>query len=93
MDWKKIIRDNKLLPDLINVILGIAVTILFVLVILTPKSYGLMAALMVVAGIMNLSNGFRKSRVNGQKGIGTFFGIIGFVIIAFGLYYLRLALA
>lgn len=93
MNWNKIIKDNKLLPDLINVILGIAVIVLFVLVILIPDNYAIMAALMIVAGVMNLSNGFRKARVNGQKGIGMFFGVVGFVIIAFGLYYLRLALA
>lgn len=93
MKWNEIIKNNKLLPDLINVILGIAVIVLFVLVILIPDNYAIMSALMIVAGIMNLSNGFRKARVNGQKGMGMFFGIVGFVIIAFGLYYLRLALA
>lgn len=93
MKWNEIIKDNKLLPDLINVVLGIAVIVLFVLVILMPSNYGLMASLMIVAGVMNLSNGYRKARVNGQKGMGLFFGIVGFVIVAFGLYYLRVALA
>lgn len=93
MKWNEIVKNNKLLPDLINVILGIAVIVLFVLVILIPDNYAIMSALMIVAGIMNLSNGFRKSRVNGQKGIGMFLGIVGLIVIAFGLYYLRLALA
>lgn len=92
MNWNKIIKDNKLLPDLINVILGIAVVVLFVLVILMPGNYGIMSALMIVAGTMNLSNGYRKARVNGQKGMGVFLGIVGLVIITFGSYYLRLAL-
>lgn len=93
MNWNKIIKDNKLLPDLINVVLGIVVIVLFVLVILMPSNYILMAALMVVAGVMNMSNGYRKARVSEQKGMGIFFGVVGFVLIAFGLYYLRLALA
>lgn len=93
MKWSEIVKNNKLLPDLINVILGIAVIVLFVLVILIPDNYAIMSALMIVAGIMNLSNGFRKARVNGQKGIGMFLGIVGLIVIAFGLYYLRLALA
>ncbi|WP_455715916.1 hypothetical protein [Anaerosporobacter sp.] len=93
MNWNKIIKDNKLLPDLINIVLGIAVIVLFVLVILKPSNYALMASLMIVAGIMNLSNGYRKARVNGQKGIGLFFSIVGVVVIAFGIYYLRVALA
>ncbi|WP_310601806.1 hypothetical protein [Anaerosporobacter sp.] len=93
MKWNKIITDNKLLPDLINMILGVAVIVLFILVMLEPSSYGLMSALMVVAGIMNLSNGYRKYKVNGQKAMGIFFGMVGFAIFIFGIYYLRLALA
>lgn len=93
MKWNKIIKDNKLLPDFINVILGIVVIVLFVLVIIFPTNNAIMASLLIVAGIMNLTNGFRKANVQGQKGMGIFFGIVGIIIVAFGLYYLRIALA
>ncbi|WP_167955415.1 hypothetical protein [Anaerosporobacter faecicola] len=93
MKWKEFIRANKLLPDIINVVLGLVVIVLFVLVIVIPDNYGLMAALMIVSGLMSMSNSLRKSKVEGQKRMCVFYGIVGFIIFAFGLYYFRLALA
>lgn len=93
MKWNKIIKDNKLLPDFINVVLGLVVIVLFVLVIIFPTNNAIMASLLIVAGIMNVTNGYRKASSQGQKGMGIFFGIVGIIIVAFGLYYLRIALA
>lgn len=93
MKWKEFIRNYKLLPDIINVFLGLAVIVLFVLVILLPENNGLMSALMIISGIMSMSNSLRKSKVEGQKGMSVFYGIIGFIIFVFGLFYFRLALA
>ena len=93
MKWNEIIKDNKLLPDLINVVLGVVVIVLFVLVILFPDNNAIMASLLIVAGVMNLSNGFRKAKVPGQTGMGIFFGVVGLRIVVFDLSSLRVALS
>ncbi|HEX3076966.1 MAG TPA: hypothetical protein VHQ24_08895 [Lachnospiraceae bacterium] len=93
MKVKKVIKDNKLLLDIINVFLGMIVIVLFVLVIMFPKNLYLMSSLLIVAGIMNLTNGYRKITVFKQKSIGYFFCILGVLVSGYGLYYLRLAFA
>lgn len=92
MKLREIIKNQKLLPDIINVILGFVVIVLFILVMIMPEQTGLTAALMMVAGLMNVTNAYRKSRQNSSKVMIAIFGAVGVIMIAFGIYYFRLAI-
>jgi uncharacterized membrane protein HdeD (DUF308 family) len=82
---EKVIKDNKLLLDIVNVILGIVIIILFVLVFFNPQNKYLFLAAFEVSGFMNIVNGLRQIKDNSKKHMGKFFLLSGIIIMAIGI--------
>lgn len=82
---EKIIKDNKLLLDIVNVILGIVIIILFILVYLNPHNRYLFFAAFEVSGFMNIVNGIRQIKDNSKKQRGSFFLLSGIIIMIIGI--------
>lgn len=87
-EWKKFVKNSSLKMDILNVIMGFIVLILFVIVIIQPYNLYAMIGLSIVAGTMNLMNGYRHIE-NQSKMRKTFYKVIGFVLLAYGMYLIK----
>jgi hypothetical protein len=58
----KIIKENKLILDIVNVIIGIVIVILVILLFLYPDRQYLLVIVFILGVIMNILNWLRKGR-------------------------------
>ncbi len=58
----KILKEQKLLLDMVNVLLGIFVIVLFVLLFVHPDNKYFLIAALFIGGLMNVTNGLGKLR-------------------------------
>lgn len=86
--WKGVVKENHLTLDILNVLLGFIVIILLIVLVIKPYNMIVMSALMIVAGAMNLMNGFRqmagRSRIRKAFYIG-----IGSLMFLYGLFLIK----
>jgi uncharacterized membrane protein HdeD (DUF308 family) len=82
----KYIKEKKLIFDILNVILGIILIILCVLLLLFPITFLHIGAIAIIAGIMNILNGLRKSsRESTSRSMVLMSVMFGGVLFVFGL--------
>lgn len=83
--WFKIIKEQKLAIDIINVILGLILIVLAVIYFLHPGNYLIVAAVMFLAGTINTLNGAKRLKNGrGKTSIGFFaVGILVYLIAVF----------
>lgn len=87
----KLIKEKKLMLDIINVILGIILIILCVLLFLIPITLLHIGTIAILAGAMNILNGLRQStRENTSKSMIFMFIIFGVVLLIFGLFIIMI---
>lgn len=86
--WMGVVKENHLALDILNVLLGFLVIILLIVVVIKPYNMIAMSALMIVAGAMNLMNGFRpiagRSKIRKALYIG-----IGSLLFVYGLFLIK----
>lgn len=83
---RKVITENDLLFDIINVVLGIGVVILIVMAYMQPSNKLVYGAAFSLGGLLNISNGFKLYRKKKTKSTGTSLIMIGAIILALGVY-------
>lgn len=83
--WLKIIKEQKLAIDIINVILGLILIVLAVIYFLHPGNYLIVAVVMLLAGTINTLNGAKRLKNgSGKASIGFFaVGILVYLIAVF----------
>ena len=77
----KHLRDNKIWFDVLNILLGLGIIVLIVLFTLFPTNPVLLLLVLMLAGIMNLSNGFKMLKLTPKKNAGMCFIMIGAIIL------------
>lgn len=82
---KNIMKDNKLLFDIINVVLGFAV-IIFLIIYLKFKNSNAFFTFYILCGIMNIVNGLRYIGDPSKKKTSKNSIAIGSIIIIIGLF-------
>lgn len=86
---KKLINDNKLLFDIINVILGIGVIILVILAFLFKNNPIILFVFFMVCGIMNIVNGLKFYKESKKRTMANSFVMLGVIIIIVGVYVFK----
>ncbi|MDF2586511.1 MAG: hypothetical protein K0S41_352 [Anaerocolumna sp.] len=61
-NFLKIIKENKLILDIMNVVIGFIIVILIILLFLNPDKQYLLAIVFLLGVIMNVLNWIRKGR-------------------------------
>lgn len=79
--WLKIIKEQKLVLDIINVVIGLLLIILAVVFFLHPDNYVIMVIVMLLAGTVNVLNGVKRVRGNNKKASVGFFAVGAFVYL------------
>lgn len=84
--WLKIIREQKLVIDILNVVLGILLIIFAVVFLLHQDNYILMVVIMMLAGTINILNGFKRMSGSDRKaGVSFFIGVFLYLVAVFVL--------
>lgn len=82
----QLLTENKLVFDIFNIILGIGLIVMIVLFILHPNNMLIFTFLCWIAGIMNVTNGFKNIKKN--RFISLCMITVGMIIILGGFYIL-----
>lgn len=86
----KIIKDNKLLLDIFNVVLGVIVIAFIVLLFINPDNEYFLGGAFGVSGLMNITNGLRQIKVKHKKSMGQSLIMIGIVTFIVGVLFVIL---
>jgi hypothetical protein len=86
----QIVKDNNLIFDVVNVILGIGLLVAIVLFILMPGNMVAFAFLCWMAGIMNVSNGIKQYRDKKKRTFAMCLIMVGMIILIGGIYLLKI---
>jgi len=81
----RILKDNRLLFDVINVMLGIAIIILVILIMMYPYNKYIRLAAFSVGGLMNISNGLKYLKDSKKKSMGMNLIMVGVFVIIVGV--------
>ncbi len=79
--WLRLIKEQKLLLDIINVIIGILLIILAIIYFTHPNNYVIMIAALILAGTVNIINGIKRVMNHNKKSSIGFFVVGGFVYL------------
>ncbi|SHO54074.1 hypothetical protein [Anaerocolumna xylanovorans] len=77
----RIIKEQKLILDIINVVIGILTVILAVIYFLHPKNYGILISVLLLAGTVNVLNGVKRVKDHNNKASIGFFVVGAFVYL------------
>lgn len=79
--WMSLIKEQKLLLDIINVIIGILLIVLAVIYFTHPNNYAIMIAALILAGTVNIINGIKRVINHNKKSSIGFFAVGVFVYL------------
>lgn len=82
---KKVLKENKLYLDLLNVLLGMIVLILVVLVIIYPANRLILMFVCIIGGFMNVVNGIRLYQNRDKRTMAAGLFILGVIIMILGV--------
>lgn len=87
-NWLKIIKEQRLILDILNVVMGILTVILAVVYFLHPNNYGILVIVLLLAGTINVLNGVKRVKDHHSKAsIGYFaVGALVYLMSAFLLF-------
>lgn len=85
----KLIKENNLIIDVLNVLAGLLLIIILVLFCLFPGNRIVIGLMILVAGIMNIGNGLKRYQDKRMKGLGISLITLGICIFVIGIYMLN----
>lgn len=85
----KLIKENNLIIDVLNVLAGLLLIITLVLFCLFPGNRIIIGLMILVAGIMNIGNGLKRYQDKRMKGLGISLITLGICIFVIGIYMLN----
>lgn len=85
----KLIKENNLIIDVLNVLAGLLLIITLVLFCLFPGNRIVIGLMILVAGIMNIGNGLKRYQDKRMKGLGISLITLGICIFVIGIYMLN----
>lgn len=88
--WFKIIKEQKLALDIINVVMGILLVLLAIVYFLHPNNYLVMIIVLLLAGTVNVLNGVKRVRDHNKKASIGFFAVGAFVYLIAVFLFLQL---
>ncbi|BCN29699.1 hypothetical protein [Anaeromicropila herbilytica] len=83
---KKVIKDNNLFLDLLNVILGIILVIFIVLILIHPTNTILLKLAFGIGGLMNILNSYKIYKQKKTPLIALSLFMIGLIVIFCGVF-------
>jgi uncharacterized membrane protein len=83
-NFNDFMKKNKLLLDILNVILGVALIVLLALAFSNPGNKYYIFFSFLSGGLINLSNGLKLKQEKARKSMGITSIMLGIIIIAIG---------
>lgn len=88
-DFLKLIKENRLYSDILNVVSGILLIITIILFCFFPNNKMVIGLMVLMAGFMNISNGLKRYKDIKTRGIGISLLTLGICIFMIGFYILN----
>lgn len=82
----KLIKENHLIVDVLNVLAGLLLLITIVLFCLFPGNRIVIGLMILLAGVMNIGNGIKRYQDKKTKGLGISLITLGICIFVIGIY-------
>ncbi|MSS63848.1 hypothetical protein [Velocimicrobium porci] len=86
----KIIKENHLIIDVLNVLLGLVLIVTVVLFCMFPGNKIVIGLMILLSGFMNIGNGIKRYQSKRTRGTGMALMTVGACILIIGIYILNL---
>lgn len=86
----KIIKENHLILDVLNVLLGLALIVTVVLFCMFPGNKIVIGLMILLSGFMNIGNGIKRYQDKTSRAMGMALITVGACILMIGVYVLNL---